>query len=198
MTSSGLVRSTAFAVGVNSPVYDDARRGSVLFADELVRVVVHGARGEELVLHALDLGNHLVVPRGPLDLGHRVRAEPLRHFGGPSVDTELQVRLAPRQELRCQRFLREVGEAKVGAVGPVVVGELGAGIDVDLLANVEAGLGVGDGIVDPGELGIVDEIDAEHQHEVVGHDTLFEVGAGLADLQELVELRVVRRVCRWV
>ena len=33
-----------------------------------------------------------------------------------------------------------------------VVGELGAGVDVELLADVEAGLGIGDAVVDPGEL----------------------------------------------
>ena len=113
---------------------------------------------------------------------------------GPPVDAELQVLLAPRQELGGERLLREVGEAQVGAVRPAVVGELGAGVDVELLADVEVGLRVGDAVVDPRELGEVDEVDAEHQHEVVGDDALFEVGSGLADLQELVELRVGRRV----
>ena len=45
-----------------------------------------------------------------------------------------------------------------------------------------------------GNFGIVHEVDAEHEHEVVGDDALFEVGAGLADLQEAVELGVGRRV----
>ena len=73
--------------------------------------------------------------------------------------------------------------------GPAVVGELGAGVDVELLADVEVGLRVGDAVVDPRELREVDEVDAEHQHEVVGDDVLLEVGARLADLEELVELR---------
>ena len=73
-------------------------------------------------------------------------------------------------------------------VGPAVVGELGAGVDVELLADVEVGLRVGDAVVDPRELRVVHEVDAEHQDEVVGDDVLVEVGAGLADLEELVEL----------
>ena len=101
--------------------------------------------------------------------------------------------LAPRQELGGERLLREVGEAQVGPVRPAVVGELGAGVDVELLADVEVGLRVGDAVVHPRELRVVDEVDAEHEDEVVGDDTLLEVGSGLADLEELVELRVGRR-----
>ena len=166
----------------------------VLVADLLVRVFVDGAGGQELALHALELGDDLFVPGGPLDLGHRLGAVPLGHLGGPPVDTELQVLLAPREELGGERLLREVGEAQVGAVRAVVVGELGTGVDVELLADVEAGLRVGDAVVHPRELGVVHEVDAEHQHEVVGDDALLQVGSGLADLQELVELRVGRRV----
>ena len=51
-----------------------------------------------------------------------------------------------------------------------------------------AAFGIGDAVVDPGELGEVGQVDAEHQHEVVGDDVLLEVGPGLADLEELVEL----------
>ena len=50
--------------------------------------------------------------------------------------------------------------------------------------------GIGDAVVDPRELREVDEVDAEHQDEVVGDDVFLEVGAGLADLEELVELGV--------
>src|SRR5438477_269326 len=83
------------------------------------------------------------VPGGPLDLGHRVGAVALGYFGGPPVHTQLQVLLAPRHELGRQRLLREVGESQVGAVGPVVVGELGARVDVALVTDVEARLLVG-------------------------------------------------------
>ena len=74
--------------------------------------------------------------------------------------------------------------------GPAVVGELGAGVDVELLADVEVGLRVGDAVVDPRELRVVDEVDPEHEDEVVGDDLLLEVGSRLADLEELVEARV--------
>ena len=49
-------------------------------------------------------------------------------------------------------------------------------------------LAIGDAVVDPRELREVGEVDAEHQDEVVGDDLLLEVGARLADLQEVVEL----------
>ena len=53
-------------------------------------------------------------------------------------------------------------------------------------------LRVGDAVVDRvGELGEVHEVDAEHQDEVVGDDAFFEVGPGLADLEELVQAGVV-------
>ena len=42
-----------------------------------------------------------------------------------------------------------------------------------------------------GNFGKLTQVDAEHEDEVVGDDTLLEVGSRLADLQELVELRSV-------
>ena len=159
----------------------------------MVGIVVSGVRGQELVLHAFELGDDLVVPGGPLDLGHRVGAVPLGHLGCPPVDAELHVPVTPRQELGGERLHGEVREAQVGPIRTAVVGELGAGVDVELLADVEVGPRVRHAIVDTRELGKVDEVDAEHQDEVVGDDTVLEVGSGLADLQELFELRIGRR-----
>jgi len=53
------------------------------------------------------------------------------------------------------------------------------------------GLGVGDLIIDAGELRVVLQIDAELNDEVVGDDVLLEMGPGLANCQELVELAVM-------
>lgn len=46
-------------------------------------------------------------------------------------------RSLPGQDLVGQCLLREVSEAQVGSVGPAEVGELGAGVDVELLSNVQ-------------------------------------------------------------
>jgi len=78
-----------------------------------------------------------------------------------------------------------------GPVRAPVVGELGAGVDVELLADVEVGLGVGDTVVHPVELRIVDDVDPEHEDEVVGDDILLEMGSGLPDLEEPVELLLI-------
>jgi hypothetical protein len=63
---------------------------------------------------------------------------------------------------------------------------------VELLADVEVGLGVPDRVIDAAELRVVLEIDAELKDEVVGDDVLFEVGTRLANRQKLVESPVVR------
>ena len=47
-------------------------------------IVVRGVGGQELVLHALELGDDLVVPGGPLDLGHRLGAVALAPPRSPS------------------------------------------------------------------------------------------------------------------
>ena len=182
------VRARAEQSGV-----DDARRCAVSCCDALVGIVVSGVGGQELVPHAFELGDDLVVPGGPLDLGHRVGAVPLAHLGRPPVDAELHVPVTPRQELGGERLRGEVREAQVGPVRTAVVGELGTGVDVELLADVEAGSRVRHAIVDTRELREVDQVDAEHEDEVVGDDTLLEVGSRLADLQELLELRIGRR-----
>ena len=79
---------------------------------------------------------------------------------------------------------------KSGRYCAAVVGELRAGVGIELVADVEVGLGVGDAVVDPRELGEVDEVDAQHEDEVVGDDTLLQMRAGLADLEEFLEVLV--------
>ena len=172
--------------GVDHPPPHPLVRGDIA-----VGILVHRSGGQELLLHPLELGDDLVVPRRPLDLGHRVRAVAPGDLVSPAVDDELQVRLAERQEFGCQSILREVGETQVGLVGAAVIGELGAGVAVQLLADVQVGLRVRDVVVDARELLIVVEIHTQHEHEVVGHDLLLEVGPRLANGVKLVQTAVV-------
>ena len=92
-----------------------------------------------------------------------------------------------------ERVVGEVGEPQIGPERTAVVGQLEALVDVDVGPVVVALLLVGHAVVDPRELLVVGQVDAQRQRELVVLVRL-EIDAGLAHGQELLQVLVELRI----
>ena len=114
-----------------------------------------------------------------------------RDLRRPRLDEQHVVLVAHRQHPD-ELLLGEVGEPEIGLERTAVVREVDARI-AHLAAEVAADLLVGHVVVDPRELLVVLEVDAELDREVVPR-VLLVVDARLADREELLQVLVELRI----